>query len=122
MGIACPCYALPAKSFDDLVDESDLRVENTPPPYDCRGDHRRHARQEYDHPEEAPGLVALHLADQRRDGKRNHYVKSNCDDGEYDRVLERFDGVRIVEQFSVVVKSNKLRRMVQRIVIHKGYP
>ena len=109
MGISCPGDSLSTEGFDDLVDESDLRVKNTSPPYDGRGDHRRHARQEHDHPEETSCLVALHLADQCSDGERNDYIKRNCDEREYDGILERLHSVRVVQQFSVVVKSNKPR-------------
>ena len=109
MRVSRPGNAFSSKGLDDLIDKSDFRVKNTSPPDNCRSDHRRHARQEHDHPEEAPGLVALQLADQRGDCERNDYVKRNCDDGEYDSILERLHGIRVVQQFSVIVKSNKPR-------------
>ena len=109
LGITGPGNAVSSEGFNDLIDESDLRVENTSPPDNCRCDHRGHARQEHDHPEEAPGLVALHLADQCCDGERNNYIKCNCNDGEYDGILKRFYGVRVIQQFSVIIKSNKPR-------------
>ena len=109
MRVSRPCNAFSSESLDDLIDESDLRVKNTSPPDDCRGNHRCHTRQEHDHPEKASGLIALQLADQCGDCERNNYVKRNCHDCEYNGILERLHSVRVVQQFSVIIKSNKPR-------------